>query len=150
MSHVHERAVTANASIRKRALVARALVLEPELILCDEPQVGLTQKEALRVSDALDRRRRTKSVSVLISDHDGWFEPYAVDRIWYLDEGRLRRSPTLRPPPMLPEDRVSDPMPDRPSLSMSDIFASRSAPVSSRTPPVSSRNSVIPPRDPST
>lgn len=123
--HLRESSVVANASVRKRALVARALVMEPEIVLCDEPQVGLTQKEATRVSEALDRRRRERGATVLLTDHDGWFEPYVVDRIWYLEEGKLRRSPTVRPPPS-PEERLTDPMPDRPSLTLDDIY--RSAP----------------------
>jgi ABC-type transporter Mla maintaining outer membrane lipid asymmetry ATPase subunit MlaF len=118
--HLAESPVVANASVRKRALLARALVLEPELVLCDEPQLGLTQKEASLVSAAIERRRKERGLTVVLTDHDGWFEPYVVDRIWYLEEGRQRSTPTVRPPAA--DRRSSDLMPDRPSLTLGDIY----------------------------
>lgn len=119
-SHLAERSVLANASVRKRALVARALVLEPELLLCDEPQVGLTQREARRVADALERRRRERAMTMVMTDHDGWLDPYLADHTVYIDGGRLRTTPTLRPSEI--DEALSDPMPERFSLSLVDIY----------------------------
>lgn len=110
----------ANASVRKRALFARALVREPELLLCDEPQVGLTLREATLVRDAVERRR-AGGMSVLYADHDGELAPFLVDRLLYLESGELRATPSLRP------TRTSIvPLPDRASLPIAAIYGSES------------------------
>ena len=95
----------ANASVRKRALVARALALEPEVLLCDEPQVGLVRKEAELVAAAMERRRSERGLGVVIADHDGYLDPYVVDRSVFLENGRLLNRPSAAPP----QDRQSDP-----------------------------------------
>lgn len=88
----------ANVSVRKRALVARALVLEPELVLCDEPQVGLVAREAKRVSRAFERRRKDRGMTVVFADHDGVLDPFVVDRISYVENGRAFDRPSALPP----------------------------------------------------
>jgi ABC-type multidrug transport system ATPase subunit len=79
----------ANASVRKRALFARALVLEPSLLLVDMPQRGLNLREANVVSAAIDRRRASRSMTVVYADHDGNLEPYVIDRCLVLEKGTL-------------------------------------------------------------
>lgn len=93
-----------NASFRKRALFARALVLEPKVLLCDEPQVGLTKKEARRVADAIERRRAARGMAVVYADHDGYFDPFVADRVLYVEHGRLLTRPSMQPPADLRPD----------------------------------------------
>jgi ABC-type transporter Mla maintaining outer membrane lipid asymmetry ATPase subunit MlaF len=99
LPHLALHSFQCNASVRKRALVARALILEPDLLLCDEPQVGLTIKEARLVSAAIDRRRTTRGMTIVYADHDGYLEPYATDRNFYLENGHLLDRPSALPPP---------------------------------------------------
>ncbi|HKQ68680.1 MAG TPA: ATP-binding cassette domain-containing protein [Polyangiaceae bacterium] len=107
-----------NGSVRKRALTARALALEPKLLLCDEPQVGLTRREACLVSDAIDRRRLVNGLSVVFADHDGYLDPFVVSRTFYLENGRLLTAPSMRPR----TDREVAPLPERLSLSTDLIY----------------------------
>jgi len=95
----------ANASVRKRMLVARALVLEPSLVLCDEPQVGLVMSEAMRVQDAFARRRKEGQLTLIFADHDGDVRPFETDRRWHMEEGRVLERPSALPP----SDRSVDP-----------------------------------------
>jgi ABC-type lipoprotein export system ATPase subunit len=88
----------ANASVKKRMLVARALVLEPSLLLCDEPQVGLVRKEALRVHEAFARRQKQREMTLIFADHDGDLGPFTADRRWFVEEGKLRDRPSTLPP----------------------------------------------------
>jgi ABC-type multidrug transport system ATPase subunit len=97
-----------NASVRKRALFARALVLEPRLLLCDEPQIGLTPREAARVASAITTRMK-QGMTVMFADHDGVLDPYSVDRVLYMENGQILARPSAAPPP----DRDD---PDRPSV----------------------------------
>lgn len=91
-----------NASVRKRALVARALVLDPLLLLCDEPQLGLVYAEARRVAKAIERRRSERGMTVVYADHDGTLDPYVATRMVYFEEGHVFDRPSAIPPPDRP------------------------------------------------
>jgi len=116
--HLDEAPFRANGSVRKRALIARALAAEPKLLLCDEPQVGLTRREATLVSDAIDRRRSSKGLTVVFADHDAYLDPFVVTRTFYLENGRLLTAPSMRPP----TDRADVPLSERMSLSTALIY----------------------------
>jgi ABC-type transporter Mla maintaining outer membrane lipid asymmetry ATPase subunit MlaF len=106
--HLDEYPAHANGSIKKRALSARALALEPKLLLCDEPQVGLTPRQARVVSAAIERRRRSRGLTVVIADHDGYIDPFVVTRTFYLENGRTRTAPSIHPPQERDESLRSD------------------------------------------
>ncbi len=91
-----------NASVRKRALFARALALDPALLLCDEPQLGLVLGEARRVAKAIERRRRERGMTVVYADHDGALEPYTATRMVYFENGHVFDRPSALPPPDRP------------------------------------------------
>lgn len=55
--------------IRKRAAIARALVLEPEVLLLDEPTTGLDKDAAGQVNDALALVRE-QGLGVALVSHD--------------------------------------------------------------------------------
>ena len=82
-------ATEADASVQRRTLIARALVMQPALLLFDEPQHSLTPDEARPVCDAIERRRTQQRLTVIYADHDGHVDPFRVDRCVYLAHGQL-------------------------------------------------------------
>lgn len=74
---------------RARALLARALVGRPRLLLADEPVAALDPGQQLRVMAAL-RRRVEAGLTVLIVLHDLSLAARCCDRLLLLDQGRLR------------------------------------------------------------
>jgi ABC-type multidrug transport system ATPase subunit len=80
---------TANASVARAALFARALVLEPQLLLVDEPQSSLAPRQRARIADALQRRRRDRGMTVVFADHDGALAPFLADRRLYVVRGKV-------------------------------------------------------------
>lgn len=73
---------------QQRAAIARALAMEPEVILFDEPTSSLDPemvKEVLNVMKALAHTGMT----MVIVTHEMGFAREVADRIWFLDNGLL-------------------------------------------------------------
>ena len=76
-----------SGGMRKRAGLARALVLEPEILLVDEPSSGLDRITASEIDDLLlDQKRRT---TMIIVTHDVHGARRIADRFAVLDRGDL-------------------------------------------------------------
>jgi ABC-type transporter Mla maintaining outer membrane lipid asymmetry ATPase subunit MlaF len=87
--HLDQPGAALTATARRRAMLARALVLEPELLLFDDPQQGLLPREARVLSSAIERRRKERGMTVVYADHDGKLGPFACDHRVFLEGGRL-------------------------------------------------------------
>lgn len=75
---------------QQRAILARALVAEPELLLLDEPTTGIDQR--LRPTLAEEFRRRADSgVTVVAVSHDPDDFHTVCDRILVVVDGRLKQ-----------------------------------------------------------
>jgi lipooligosaccharide transport system ATP-binding protein len=83
-----ERVQTLSGGMRRRLLVARALVNDPELIVLDEPTTGLDPQARLAVWRALDGLRR-RGVTLLITTHYMEEAARLCDRLLIMDEGRI-------------------------------------------------------------
>jgi len=80
--------LVANIPFGQKRLVeiARALALEPDLLLMDEPVSGLSSKEAEQMLEMI-RQIRNRNVSVLFVDHHMNFVMEISDEIVVLDQG---------------------------------------------------------------
>ena len=76
---------------QQRIAVARALVSDPQLILCDEPTASLDHKSAVLVMDMLKALSR-ENRAVIIVTHDARLKRYA-DRTIYVSEGKISDTP---------------------------------------------------------
>ncbi len=68
------------------AEIARALCLDPSLMLLDEPAAGLRFAEKRQLADLL-RRLREEGMSILLVEHDMDFVMTLTDHIVVLDFG---------------------------------------------------------------
>lgn len=73
---------------QQRVAVARSLITNPRLLLCDEPTASLDQSSALQVMDMLSNLARDNR-AVIIVTHDTRLKKYA-DRTIYVSEGTIR------------------------------------------------------------
>jgi phospholipid/cholesterol/gamma-HCH transport system ATP-binding protein len=79
-----------SGGMRKRAALARALVLEPHAILYDEPTTGLDPVVAARINHLIrDLQRRLGLTSVVVT-HDLGSAFFVADRMAFLHEGLIR------------------------------------------------------------
>jgi len=89
LSHrLHHRPAELSGGEKQRAAIARALVRQPRLLLCDEPTGNLDATTADLVADLLIRLHREQQTMLLVVTHS---EPLAarLDTCWRLSAGRL-------------------------------------------------------------
>jgi branched-chain amino acid transport system ATP-binding protein len=81
--------VVENLSYGEQKLVelARALAMEPELLLLDEPAAGLNSAETERLSEIL-RRIREQGVTIVLVEHNMPLVMSVSDLVFVLDFGR--------------------------------------------------------------
>lgn len=72
--------------IRKRAAIARALVLEPELLILDEPTTGLDRIAAAQVNEAIAALRQM-GLGALVVSHDYRALGELADRVLVVSAG---------------------------------------------------------------
>src|SRR5690606_26047453 len=69
--------------------VARALAMQPAVVVADEPTAGLDVSAAAAILNLLTDLRARLSLSLLIITHDLNVVGYVADRIAVMKEGRL-------------------------------------------------------------
>ncbi len=74
---------------QKLVEIARALAMEPKLLLLDEPTSGMTPGEKDLVAQAVVRIRRDLGVTQLLIEHDMGFVSGLCDRALVLDFGTM-------------------------------------------------------------
>ncbi len=76
-------------AIRKRVELARALALEPKLLLLDEPAAGLNHEEVDALRAEIQAIRDRRGVSVLLVEHHMNLVMRVSDQVVALDFGRV-------------------------------------------------------------
>ena len=78
-----------SGGMRKRAGLARALVLEPEILLADEPSSGLDRITAGEIDELMLEQKAQHQTTLIIVTHDVHGARRVGDRIAVLDQGDL-------------------------------------------------------------
>lgn len=87
-SRLRQRSGELSGGMRQRALIASALVHEPELLVADEPTTALDPTTATRVLRLFDEVKR-RGTAILLISHDLASVARVADRIAVLDRGRV-------------------------------------------------------------
>jgi branched-chain amino acid transport system ATP-binding protein len=69
--------------------IARALMMNPKLLILDEPTLGLAPVILETLSKALERLRNTTNLTVLLGEQNVTFALPHADRLYVLDHGKL-------------------------------------------------------------
>jgi len=80
---------------RKRAALARASILDPEIIFCDEPSAGLDPVVAAELDDTLLRFRDVLGITIVIVSHALESIRALADRAIMFGHGKMLASGTL-------------------------------------------------------
>jgi lipooligosaccharide transport system ATP-binding protein len=83
-----DRVYALSGGMKRRLMVARSLINEPELVVLDEPTTGLDPQARLAVWRALERLRR-RGVTLLLTTHYMEEAARLCDRLLIMDEGKI-------------------------------------------------------------
>ncbi len=73
----------------KRAAFARAIIMDPQILFCDEPSAGLDPVVSAALDELILRLRDAMSMSIVVVTHELESAFKIADRIAVLDEGQL-------------------------------------------------------------
>jgi lipopolysaccharide export system ATP-binding protein len=82
------RALALSGGERRRLEIARAMIMDPEFILLDEPFTGIDPLAILDLQKII-RRLRERGIGVLLTDHSVRETLKITDRTYILDGGRV-------------------------------------------------------------
>ena len=71
--------------------IARALMMKPDLLILDEPTLGLAPLVMEQISKALERLRKAAEITVLLGEQNVTFALPHADRVYVLERGRIER-----------------------------------------------------------
>jgi phospholipid/cholesterol/gamma-HCH transport system ATP-binding protein len=78
-----------SGGMRKRAGLARSLVLEPKILLADEPSSGLDRITASEIDELLLRQKADRKTTLIVVTHDVHGAKRLADRVLVLDRGKM-------------------------------------------------------------
>ncbi len=81
-----------SGGMRKRGALARALVLDPDVVFCDEPSSGLDPITSSLLDDLLLRLKGTFKMTLVVVTHELRSIDRVADRVLVIDGGGLRFS----------------------------------------------------------
>jgi phospholipid/cholesterol/gamma-HCH transport system ATP-binding protein len=97
-----------SGGMRKRAALARALVLDPPVLFCDEPSAGLDPVTAAGLDELLLSLRSSLSITILVVTHELASIEAIADNIVFLYKGGVLYEGPLSGAKLLAEGPVFD------------------------------------------
>jgi iron(III) transport system ATP-binding protein len=88
---VNQQALNLSGGEQQRLALARALAMEPKIILLDEPFAHSDSRLKLKLSNYLMHLKKIRKTSIILVTHDGTEVLSLADRIIYIDKGEVKR-----------------------------------------------------------
>ena len=88
LSHAeHKLSSELSGGMRKRAAIARALVMDPDLLFCDEPSAGLDPLTSAELDELLLRLRDRFGMAIVVVTHELMSIDTIAERVIFLSQG---------------------------------------------------------------
>lgn len=82
---------TQSGGERQMVSLGRALMTSPQLLMVDEPTIGLAPKVCLEIAEALRRMREELGTTIIITEQNANFALSLAERIFVLESGHLTK-----------------------------------------------------------
>ncbi len=92
----------------KRAAFARAIIMDPKILFCDEPSAGLDPVVASALDDLILRMRDAMGMSIVVVTHELESVFKIADRVTVLDKGKILFIGTLEELRDSPSERIQN------------------------------------------
>ena len=86
---LYDRIKTYSKGMKRRLLVARALMIKPKLAVLDEPTSGLDVVHSFHVRNIIKRYVEEFGVTVLLSSHNMLEVEYLCNRVALINKGKI-------------------------------------------------------------
>jgi ABC-type glutathione transport system ATPase component len=80
---------------RQRVMIAMAMAMDPELLICDEPTTALDHSVAFEILDLLRDLQRERGMAMLFISHDWEAVAHVADHVIVLRQGEVVESGSL-------------------------------------------------------
>jgi phospholipid/cholesterol/gamma-HCH transport system ATP-binding protein len=107
----------------KRAALARAVVMDPKILFCDEPSAGLDPVVSAAIDELLLRLRDAMHMSIVVITHELESAFKIADRITILDRGKVLMVGTVEEMKSSTNDRIQNILHRRTEEEILDIDA---------------------------
>lgn len=88
-ARLHQSARTLSGGEQQMLAIARALMMKPQLLILDEPTLGLAPVILGQLSDALKYLREHSNITILLGEQNVTFALPHADRVYVLEHGRI-------------------------------------------------------------
>lgn len=78
-----------SGGMRKRAALARAMILNPSILFCDEPSAGLDPVTARSLDDLLLELKQQYNMTIVVVTHEIPSIQHIADELMYLENGSI-------------------------------------------------------------
>jgi phospholipid/cholesterol/gamma-HCH transport system ATP-binding protein len=85
----HFRPAQLSGGMKKRAAVARALAMDPEILFFDEPSAGLDPIMAAGIDDLILNLKKAYAMTIIVVTHELASAFLIADRVLLIDRGNI-------------------------------------------------------------